>query len=147
MKLRINNLCRVADADLDFDGITIIVGKNNTGKSTIGKALFSAFSLFAVKKARISATFLSRAFSLFPIRRFTSQNIMVRTMGVSPSTASKADAVCEETRSALLKRMPRIKTPKQTSTLTMTKGTMFRPSRFFEEISFSVFFFFSFILI
>lgn len=46
MKLRINNLCRVADADLDFDGITIIVGKNNTGKSTIGKALFSAFSAF-----------------------------------------------------------------------------------------------------
>lgn len=44
MKLRIENFAKIKKADFEIDGITIIAGKNDTGKSTVGKILFSAFN-------------------------------------------------------------------------------------------------------
>ena len=43
MKLHIENLAKIGVADIKLDGITVIVGDNNTGKSTIGKALWAMF--------------------------------------------------------------------------------------------------------
>lgn len=43
MKLKINNISKIRSADIDFNSIAIIAGENNTGKSVIGKALFSFF--------------------------------------------------------------------------------------------------------
>ncbi len=37
MKLYINNFAKIRNADVTVDGITVIAGENNTGKSTIGK--------------------------------------------------------------------------------------------------------------
>ena len=44
MKLLLNNFAKVEHAEIKCDGITIIAGENNTGKSTIGKVLFSVFN-------------------------------------------------------------------------------------------------------
>ena len=44
MRLRIQNFAKVKEADIILDGITIIAGKNNTGKSTIGKVLDSMYN-------------------------------------------------------------------------------------------------------
>ncbi len=44
MKLYINNFAKIRNADVTVDGITVIAGENNTGKSTIGKILFSLFN-------------------------------------------------------------------------------------------------------
>lgn len=44
MKLRIKNFAKIKDADINIDGITVIAGENNTGKSTVGKILFSLFN-------------------------------------------------------------------------------------------------------
>lgn len=44
MKLNIKNLGRIKEADIKIDGITIIAGENNTGKTTVGKVLFSCFN-------------------------------------------------------------------------------------------------------
>lgn len=44
MKLKIDNFAKIKKAEIDIDGITVIAGKNNTGKSTIGKILFSLFN-------------------------------------------------------------------------------------------------------
>ncbi len=41
MKLNIQNIGAIKEANIKIDGLTIITGLNNTGKSTIGKALFS----------------------------------------------------------------------------------------------------------
>lgn len=41
MKFRIQNIGAIDCAKVDIDGITIIAGENNVGKSTIGKALFA----------------------------------------------------------------------------------------------------------
>lgn len=44
MKLEIRNFAKLSQADVLIDGITVIAGENNTGKSTIGKILFSLFN-------------------------------------------------------------------------------------------------------
>ena len=55
MKLQVNDFMRIKNADIDIDRITVIAGNNNTGKSTIGKALFLIFySLFELDKKNIS---------------------------------------------------------------------------------------------
>jgi len=44
MILKLKNFGKIAEADIKLDGVTVICGDNNTGKSTIGKALFSFFN-------------------------------------------------------------------------------------------------------
>lgn len=44
MKLNIRNFAKIKEADIVIDGITVIAGENNTGKSTVGKVLFSLFN-------------------------------------------------------------------------------------------------------
>lgn len=41
MKISIENIGQIEKADIKLDGITIIAGENNTGKSTVGKSLFA----------------------------------------------------------------------------------------------------------
>lgn len=44
MRLEISNFAKIGNADLKFDGITVIAGRNNTGKTTIGKILYCVFN-------------------------------------------------------------------------------------------------------
>ena len=44
MELSIRNIGRFNSAQVKLDGITVICGENSTGKSTIGKVLFSCFN-------------------------------------------------------------------------------------------------------
>ena len=44
MKLHIENIGKLKNADVILDGITVIAGKNNTGKSTVGKTLYCIFN-------------------------------------------------------------------------------------------------------
>ena len=46
MKLSIRNVGKLKEADVEINGITVIAGENNTGKSTVSKALFSLFNGF-----------------------------------------------------------------------------------------------------
>lgn len=41
MKLTVDGIGKVTDTAVDLDGITVIAGPNDTGKSTVGKALFA----------------------------------------------------------------------------------------------------------
>jgi predicted ATP-dependent endonuclease of OLD family len=41
MRITVNNLCKIKNASIEINGLTIITGENDTGKSTIGKLLFS----------------------------------------------------------------------------------------------------------
>lgn len=43
-ELKISNFAKIKEANIKLDGITVIAGENNTGKSTIGKILFSMFN-------------------------------------------------------------------------------------------------------
>lgn len=44
MKLKCENIGKIQHAEIDIDGITVIAGLNNTGKSTLGKSLYCIFS-------------------------------------------------------------------------------------------------------
>lgn len=44
MRLEVTNFAKIKSADIKIDGITVIAGDNNTGKSTVGKILYSIFN-------------------------------------------------------------------------------------------------------
>lgn len=46
MKLELENVGKISHANIELNGITVIAGENNTGKSTIGKMLFCVFHAF-----------------------------------------------------------------------------------------------------
>ena len=46
MKLSIRNVGKLKEADVEINGITVITGENDTGKSTVGKVLWSVFNGF-----------------------------------------------------------------------------------------------------
>ena len=50
MKVKIRNIGIIRDAELQLDGITVVTGENDSGKSSIGKALFSL--VYGIKSYR-----------------------------------------------------------------------------------------------
>ncbi|MBO6246596.1 MAG: AAA family ATPase [Anaerovibrio sp.] len=46
MKLLIQNLAKIKSAEIELNGLTVIAGDNDTGKSTVGKVLYSMFNSF-----------------------------------------------------------------------------------------------------
>ncbi len=46
MQLSLENIGKIRQASIELNGLTIIAGKNDTGKSTVGKALFAMCSGF-----------------------------------------------------------------------------------------------------
>ena len=53
MQLTLENIGMIRKADIHLDGVTVIAGENNTGKSTVGKALFSVLNCFSQIDERI----------------------------------------------------------------------------------------------
>lgn len=53
MQLRIGNVAKIKEATINVDGITVIAGENNTGKSTIGKVIFSIFNSMSNMETKI----------------------------------------------------------------------------------------------
>lgn len=64
MKLSIRNLAKIASADFEFRGITVIAGNNDTGKSTVGKALFALFSALSNLDTRMRDMRLKRIYHI-----------------------------------------------------------------------------------
>lgn len=51
MKFTLKNIGKIGTASVEINGITVIAGENNTGKSTVGRALFAVFNSFCnIKK-------------------------------------------------------------------------------------------------
>jgi AAA15 family ATPase/GTPase len=66
MLLCIKNLGKIKAADIEINGITVIAGENNTGKSTVGKTLYCVFNSFYNIDNEIEAErlrFMSRTIS------------------------------------------------------------------------------------
>lgn len=55
MKLYMENIGKLANTEIAIDGITVIAGKNGTGKSTVSKSLYSIFSSFYDYNEKINA--------------------------------------------------------------------------------------------
>ena len=68
MRFELKNVGKIKMADIKLDGITVIAGENNTGKSTVGKMLYCVFDSFfkgdgQVKKEREKA--IARAIFIY----------------------------------------------------------------------------------
>ena len=50
MKLKLNNIGIIKEAEIKIDGLTVIAGKNDSGKSTVGKVLFSLIKTISQSK-------------------------------------------------------------------------------------------------
>lgn len=64
--LYLKNIGKLSEAEINLEGITVICGENNTGKSTVGKALYNIYNVFAdcensIKKQRKES--ISKEFS------------------------------------------------------------------------------------
>lgn len=55
MKLYMENIGKLTNTRISIDGITVIAGKNGTGKSTVSKSLYSIFSSFYDYNEKINA--------------------------------------------------------------------------------------------
>jgi len=51
MELKIRNVNKIKSADIQLNGLTVIVGENDSGKSTVGRVLFSAIKALINTKA------------------------------------------------------------------------------------------------
>ncbi len=59
MRLTIKNIGKIDEADIELNGITVIAGENNTGKSTVGKAFFCILNSFYKIKEQVASERLS----------------------------------------------------------------------------------------
>lgn len=41
MRLKLHNILKIEDADIEIGGLTVLTGENDSGKSTVGKVMFS----------------------------------------------------------------------------------------------------------
>ena len=53
MKIKLKNIGNIGTAEIDINGITVVAGENGTGKSTVGRALYTFFSSFYDYKKQI----------------------------------------------------------------------------------------------
>jgi len=76
VKLTLENIGKLKHAVIDISGITVIAGENNTGKSTVGKVLYSIFNSFyrledQLQREREES--ISSALDVFYFRNMTSR--------------------------------------------------------------------------
>ncbi len=93
MRLRVSNVGRMGRADIAIDGITVIAGENNTGKSTMGKALWCMFNGYHDLHARADEERVSRLARIVTRRvspRLTLSNAMQR-LGIEDLLISFVD--------------------------------------------------------
>lgn len=73
MRLQLKNIGKINNIDISIDGITVLTGDNDTGKSTVGKVLYCLFSVFhnaddrviKEKKGELSSFIYSEARNAF----------------------------------------------------------------------------------
>jgi len=52
MELQLKNIGMIKEANVKLDGLTVIAGENDTGKSTVGKALYLIFKIYQMKVSK-----------------------------------------------------------------------------------------------
>lgn len=53
LKISIQNIGKIKRAEVQLDGISVIAGKNNTGKSTVARTLFAVANTICESETRV----------------------------------------------------------------------------------------------
>ena len=64
MNLKLENIGIIRNADIKLNGLTVIAGENDTGKSTVGKLMFSIIKAFNRYEQDLNEGKSDRAFEL-----------------------------------------------------------------------------------
>lgn len=72
MLLSVKNFAKIKEADIELNGITVIAGENNTGKSTIGKILYCLFDASCDLDSKIENEKMKSIYSV--INNFLKEN-------------------------------------------------------------------------
>ncbi len=91
MELQLKNIGMIKETNVKLDGLTVIAGENNTGKSTVGRLLFSIIKASSRYKEDLEESKEEKIFSLidknyFQLRRKVdfSENIELRNIFYPP---------------------------------------------------------------
>lgn len=100
MKLKLENVGKISSANIKLDGITVIAGENNTGKSTIGKMLFCIFHAFykieeQIKEERVKS--ISRVLSSYYHETANRLTRMLDTRNLAEIIVEKRDLFLGDT--------------------------------------------------
>jgi len=88
MFLKIKNIGKIQSAEIELQGITVIAGNNNTGKSTLGKVLYCVFNAFcnaedAIREERVNN--VSSVIRMLPIERNVGSLLAMKIADTFPS--------------------------------------------------------------
>jgi len=119
MELQLKNIGMIKEANVKLDGLTVIAGENNTGKSTVGKLLFSIIKASSRYKEDLEESKDDKIFSLieksyFQLRKKIdfSENIDLRELFYPPRFKRDID---EKALKAFDLRLNKIKSLKEKS--------------------------------
>ncbi len=79
MNLKLYNIGKFKQAEVDLNGITVLAGENNTGKSTISKTLYCVFNSFSHNGEQIRNEKKNKVVSLFRDYRRENESVLFDT--------------------------------------------------------------------
>lgn len=109
MRLRIENINKIKEADIALNGLTVIVGENDMGKSTIGRAFFSTIKAVSNMRSLSKESSANKASkhidSLY--KHFYGKTIIDGAMDLLPRVKSEMERICldEAERNAFLDQL------------------------------------------
>ena len=96
MRLHIQNINKIKEADIALNGLTVIVGENDMGKSTIGRAFFSTIKAVSNMRSLSKESSANKASkhidSLY--KHFYGKNIIEGAVDLLPRVKSEMERIC-----------------------------------------------------
>jgi len=93
VKLKIEGIGKIQNSTIEMQGITVIAGKNNTGKSTYGKILYCMFNVFFNKKEAIHNERIldirSMVYNIFPSESISIKDSLIKKIANEMENADK----------------------------------------------------------
>lgn len=93
MKIRLDNIGIISDSTIELNGLTVITGHNNSGKTTVGKALYAITS--AVEDLQLHALEDKRRFAIFQVRNVLGR-LGLEIYGMNPEIIAEKIPSCRK---------------------------------------------------
>ena len=91
MKITVRNIGIIKNADVEINGITVIAGENNTGKSTVGKALYAVFNSYYNINEQIIAERILSIENILDYNMFNKQRFVADTSEIAKTLVNNKD--------------------------------------------------------
>lgn len=117
MKIKLENVGKIKEANIELNGITIIAGENSTGKSTVGKMLFCVYNSFFRIEEQIyneRKKTIHRVISNYAYELFEQPITILQIKNLSQRIVDKRASIINDNR-ILIKELENFCLPSETS--------------------------------